>query len=154
MFDNSYTGTLAQNIVSNATAAGTTEQTLASYSLPANTMNRNGQRLKLRAWGTTAANGNTKTVKLYFGASSVSLGALATNNKNWYVEAEVVRTGAAAQFFFGNGQTDTTAITPTFTSGTDDFTTALTLKVTGTDGTDSAGDITCKYFGVQAFLEP
>jgi hypothetical protein len=48
--------------------------------------------------GTTAANGNNKTIKLVVGGAVVlTSGALAINNQNWWIEAVVWRTGASTQ---------------------------------------------------------
>lgn len=80
---------------------GTGEDTLASYSVPANTLAVNGQSLWFEAWGSFAANGNNKTVKARFGSSGTNLmfdtGAVAVNGQDWFLRGRIIRTGAATQ---------------------------------------------------------
>ena len=133
-----------------ATGAGTTEQTLATYSLPANWLAYNGRRLKLQAFFFAAANGNNKTFKCYIGASVISSAVLTTNNKNGYCEMDMVRTGVDTQIVTGKMLVDTTEITPYYNAATEDDGAAIVVKFTGTDGTDSAGDIVLRDFIVTA----
>src|SRR6185312_12901729 len=74
-------GLLTANLTSTATGAGTTEQTLLSYTLPAKTLSATNKGLKIQAWGVTAANANNKTMKLYFGSEVITTPTAATNNK-------------------------------------------------------------------------
>jgi hypothetical protein len=127
--------------------AGTGEQTLLTYSLPANTLAA-GRMLKIRASYSLAANGNNKTVKCYFGASNISSGVVATNAKNGSCEVNVIYTGAATQTVYGNLLNDTTAITGYVNAGTDATTSAVVIKVTGTGGTTGA-DITANALSVE-----
>lgn len=126
------------------TTAVTTEEVLQTYSLPANSLAALNDGVRIRAWGSFAANGNNKTVKLYFGASVISTGVVATNNKNWTIELTVLRTAAATQIVVGNALVDTTAITTYINAGTDDQAAAVVIKCSGTNGTASAADISCK----------
>ncbi|MER8913413.1 hypothetical protein NKI32_06175 [Mesorhizobium sp. M0761] len=41
-----------------------------TYSIPAAAL-KVGQRVRIRSWGTTAANANTKTGRLWFGATNM-----------------------------------------------------------------------------------
>lgn len=130
-----------------AGVAGTTEQTLATYSLPASTL-VTGRALKIRSSFSAAANGNNKTFKCYFGASVISSGVLSTNAKNGSCDVFVVWTAAAAQTVYGNMLVDTTAITGYVNAGTDSTAAAVTVKMTGTGGTTGA-DITMNVFSVE-----
>lgn len=133
-----------------ATAAGTAEQVLATYSLPANALDTAGRRIRVRVAFHAAANANNKTVKLYFGASVITTATAATNNKNGFLEMDIVKTGASTQIVWAKGGVDTTAVTPYVNaSSTEADTAAIVIKATGTDGTDSAGDITVDDFSVQ-----
>lgn len=132
-----------------STAGGTTEQTLGTYSLPANALDVAGRRVRIRASFHFATNGNNKTVKLYFGASVIASAAAATSNKNGWLELNVAKTGASTQTVWGMGQVDTTMITPYLNAGTDTDTAAIVIKATGTDGTDSAGDIVLEDMAVE-----
>lgn len=148
MFSNSNKGVL--NVYGTSTATtGTSEETLASYSLPANALCRDGQSVRIRAWGTTAANGNDKTEKLYFGSTTlISTGALAANAKDWYLEATVVRTGAATQTAVANGQANAAIVATDVTAPTEDLTAAVTIALKATDGTAAGGSI-LKGFSVE-----
>jgi hypothetical protein len=107
---------------------------LISYSLQKNTLNNVGDVLEITAYGTQAANGNNKTIKLVFGTTELfSTGAVASNAKDWEIRCTITRTAAATQncstVFLG----DTVLVTQVadFVAGTEDFTTALTIKCTG-----------------------
>jgi len=146
--NNGVTGVLYKDGSSSATGAGTSEQVLKTFSIPANYL-AVGNIVRLRAWGSTGANANNKTMKLYFGASVITTPTAATNNKNWFLDMTVIVTAAATQSVAGTGIVDTTSVTPYFNAGTDDTTAAIVAKVSGTDGTDSAGDIACKGFTIE-----
>ncbi len=125
---------------SNTTSA---EQTLATYTLPANRIAATGDAVKIKCWGTTAANVNLKSVKIYFGATSFSSATLggAPNNKKFILDMMVVRTAAATQIINGQLAMDLTPISiQTSTSGTDSFASNVTIKCTGTGASNS--DIT------------
>ncbi len=143
-------GVLYSTTATAATGAGTAEQTLATYSLPANALDIAGRRIRVKCAFHMATNGNNKTIILYFGASSITTGVLTDSNKNGWLSLEIVKSGASTQIVWGTGQHDTTMITPYVNaSGADTDTAAITIKATGTDGTDSAGDIVLDDFYVQ-----
>jgi hypothetical protein len=142
-------GKLVGDTTASATTTGTSEQILKTYTLPANTVANSGDSIRVTCSGTTGATGNNKTMKLYFGASSITTPTAATNAKGWQLSYIVTRSAAATQSFAATGIVDTTAVTPTVAAGTDDFTTALTIKCTGTDGTSAANDIVVNQFLVE-----
>lgn len=133
-----------------ATGSGTAEQTLATFSLPANTLGASDRKVVCRASFSAAGNSHTKTFKLYAGASVISSGALTTNAKNGVAEIVLTRTGSKTQIAWGTMLVDTTPITPYVnTAATEDDTAAIVFKFTGTDGTDAAGDIVLNDFSVE-----
>lgn len=142
-------GVIYISTTSTGNGADTTEDTLATFSLPANTLLNTGEALRIRAFGTCAANGDNKTMKLYFGASVVATPTAATNNKNWELELIVVKSGANTQAVLGRGLVDTTPVTPYFNAGADTDTAAITIKCTGQAGTGNANDIVLKGFIVE-----
>jgi hypothetical protein len=83
-------------------------------------------------------------MKLYFGSEVITTPTAATNGKNWELELEVYRSGTSTQVVFGNGVVDVTPVTPLVTTGAEAETAAITIKITGTDGTSSANDIVAK----------
>lgn len=142
-------GLLNAQTASVATGTGTAEQTLQTYTMPANTLSAAGQAVRVTCWGTTAANGNNKTMKLYFGASVISTGTLTLNNKSWTLNLLVMRTAAATQVALGTGIGDATDVATYTNAGTDDLTAGVVIKCTGQDGTSSAADITATAMTVE-----
>jgi hypothetical protein len=136
-----------------ATAAGTAEQVLATYSLPAGTLDAVGRTIRIRAFFVTAANTNGKTCKLYFGSKSISTGSVTTSAAAPYLELVVTKSGSSTQIIGGIGYGGTTGIVPVALTGagtaTETDTAAIVIKASGTDGTDSAGDITLCSFTVE-----
>jgi hypothetical protein len=143
-------GTIYGTTAIQATAGGTAEQTLATYALPANALDAAGRRLRIRVAFHCATNSNNKTMKLYFGSSVITTPTAATSNKNAVLEMDIVKTGASTQIVWAKGIVDTTSVTPYVNaSSAETDTAAITLKATGTDGTDSAGDIVLDDFSVE-----
>jgi hypothetical protein len=140
-------GVLHVSTAQSQTGADTNETDLWSYSLPAGTLNANGKVLRITVMGITGATANNKTVKLYFGSSSLTFfGPTAFNNIPWICQMTVVRTGASAQIAYRmfSAQAATygsvgTAITPAENTAN-----AITIKCTGTNGTAAAGDVVFK----------
>lgn len=96
-----------------ASTSGTGEDDLISYTLPANVLASNGQALRIIVWGTSTGTAGTKTVKVYFGTTSVTLVAIPVPGGGytgeWFAEAVVTRTGAATQLMTGQGIWNETA---------------------------------------------
>jgi hypothetical protein len=114
---------------------------LTTYTMVARTLEADYQGVKVRIWGITAANGNNKTVIMYFGnLQLLTTGALAANNKDWYVEATILRTGSAFLECIATGQFNGALIQSTRTSSVNrDYTIDNIIKCTGTGG--ATGDI-------------
>ncbi|TGS86731.1 hypothetical protein EN817_17670 [Mesorhizobium sp. M3A.F.Ca.ET.174.01.1.1] len=139
---------VSRNTGSAATTAVTTTEDLMTYSIPANVL-KVGQKVRLTAWGVTAANANTKTIRLWFGANSIVDHNGAWNNVPWRLQADIYITGVDAQEY--SGVAFASANTPSVRQGTmaNDDGVAITVKCTGQNGTASAGDITCQGFTVE-----
>lgn len=140
------------SVVSGGNGADQTEDVMQTFSIPANTLGANlCQGIEIEAWGTFAANGDNKQVKLYFGASVIASGVVTANAKNWFAKMKVFRTGVATQVVVAEMLIDTTDITPTVTTGAETETAAIVAKVTGQETTAStANSITCKLFIVRS----
>ena len=139
------TGPIVIDLGNVGTAANTTETTLKTYSLPANTLSSNDMYVDIEAWGSTASNANTKTIRLYFGGTTLGANNITTapNGLGWMYRARVYRTGAATQIAVGNyhvGPNNNDVITA---SPTETLSGAVVIKCTGTNGTASANDIVC-----------
>jgi hypothetical protein len=139
-----WTGTPVGNI-------GAGVDILTSLIVPANTLHKNGQILRVYAWGLMGADGNNKEVILDFGGTTiVDSGIVTTNNKAWYLEAFILRLAAASQVCYGKMTVDTTAITGKRTSTTKDETADLTVKVTGETTTTDMTIATAMFIEILA----
>lgn len=136
-----------KNLGSAATTAVTSIEDLMTYTIPANTL-RTNQRVRIAAWGTTAANANSKTVRLHFGGTSIG-GTLPTNATPWHLEGNVFVTGSSTQKYDRWGAAQGIAMSVGNGSLTETDTSTIVVKVTGQNGTASAGDITCLGFTVE-----
>lgn len=125
-----------------ASNASTTETDLMTYTMPAGTMNVNGQKVRITTWGTFANNANSKSVRVYFGSTLVGsrVGDVSANIP-WRVSVIVVRSGAATQVGFGENTNSGSGNALAVTSPTETLANALTLKVTGQSAT-AGGDVT------------
>lgn len=142
-------------LTAQVTATGTTttiEQSIATYTLPANTLANPGDAVRVMCWGATASNNNSKNATLYFGTSSIELGGNTVskiiNNKKWFLTMTVMRSGAATQTVVGTGAVDATLLSTYTNAGTDSLTAAVTIKCTGSTPT-AAQDITAQGFLVE-----
>ena len=143
------TASLGGTLNVNTTAVGnvgTGTDDLMTYSLPANSLTTTGRGVKVRFIGTTAANTNSKTIQLKFGATTI--GTLVTTNsssRHWVGELIAVRTGANTQRVTGwiqNGLSSGVAekFEANSASGAETETGAVTIKATGDATSDN--DIT------------
>lgn len=122
-----------------SSAASLSEQTVASYTLPAATPI--GAVLHQRCWGTRLNNGNVVTAKLYFGSESASLVVVASATTNWDMESfTLIYSNATNSSLFRSTNTGVaTAIAES--QGTESVSGgAIVMKCTVTDGAASAGD--------------
>lgn len=92
-------GAVLANSSTNATTTlAATEQNLFSFTVLANTLSANNQFLKLTFRDRNAGTGNTKQLRVYFGATLIGDStAVAANNNWWNGDCYVWRTGAATQ---------------------------------------------------------
>jgi hypothetical protein len=139
----------SQSSAAGAANTDTSEDTLFTYPMPANTLTSPNQVLKISAWGHCATTANNKTIKLYFGSEVISSGVITDSNKNWHCELKVIRTGASTQQVLGTMLHDTTNITDYSASGAETETAAITVKITGQSGT-AANDILCYAMTVES----
>lgn len=101
--------------------------------------------LKLRAWGITANNADTKTLRLYHGTTVFSQALTVSTAAAWLAELELMATGALTQiarFLVIHGAAVLGA--QSLTNGADNLNTSLVAKVTGQASVANAGDIICQ----------
>jgi hypothetical protein len=136
-----------------ATATGTGEQILDSYSLPANSLDNAGRNYRIEACYLHAANTNTVTSRLYFGSEVISDTGVSTTGSVSCMWIAVLKTGSNTQNVIAGGTKG--AVSPVnlgtnYTAATETDSSTITIKATIQDGTSSAADGTLILFTVKA----
>lgn len=135
-----------------AVSNGTTVETdLLTYTLPAGALSANGMGVRITTWGTMANNGNTKTVRVYFGATAVTtLATAVAANQQFFAQATILRVTATTQTAVGNlFWTGLSAANLGVSTPAETLSGAIVLKLTGQSGT-AGGDVTSAGFVVEA----
>ncbi len=123
---------------------------MLQYTLPASLLANAGDSIRIDCSGITGANGNNKTMKLYFGSVVISTPTAASNAAGWRLQMNVMRRTATTQAIDSWGLVATTAVAPVNADGAETLTGAILIKCTGTNGTANAGDITAQSLRVEA----
>lgn len=129
-------------------SSGAAETDLLTTNIDVGTLSKVGSSLLIFACGTTAANSNNKTIKLYFGSTVIfDSGAFAGNDIDWTLQAEIVRNGATAQItwaqFFGSATLTSKIQVGT---ATENLATQKDITLTGTGTTN--GDVSALYWKI------
>lgn len=143
-------GVIHVNTTAVGNAANTNEQDLWTYSLPANTLNADGRGVRITLLGQGAANTNSKTWKLFFGATQIFANTSSTTGVRFRAVVDVIRTGAASQIWGSHNGTLNGMWSESGTAAAD-TTGAIVIKATGTAAAGTANDITFRYAMVEAF---
>jgi hypothetical protein len=133
---------------------GAGEDDLRTYTLPANTLATDGDVLRIKAWGVTGANANTKTIKVHFGANAQTIYGSTGNNSQWVYDGLVIRTGAATQALRHYNVVATSVASNTAPTTTQDLTTALVIKVTGESSAAADNDVRLLGFTIEVTVAP
>lgn len=119
---------------------GAGDDTLQTYSVPANTLATNGDTLSGTCAGTFGANANNKRLRVKFGATTIfDSGSIAWNTGDWVLQFEIVRTGATTQKAFGKLTTSNSSLYTfaDYATAAETLSGAVTLLVTGEATTDN-----------------
>lgn len=123
-------GTIASNItqVSNVNAG---ETTLYSLTIPASTLNVDGQSVTLEAFGDVTNNGDTKTLRIKWGG--VTQGALdvTTTGGFFALRVNIMRASATVQYIGGYIACGPNTTTPFWGAGAVTLSGSTTLVITG-----------------------
>ncbi len=124
------------------TTAVTTEETLMSYTLPADSLSSDGKGLRIIAWGTTAYNTNKKTIRIKFGETVIMTNRVVTApaNLDWRLEAIIIGRMISIKGI-GSGTLGSTTEAVLFTTEYCNLAAPVEIKLTGQNGTPSADDI-------------
>lgn len=170
MFNEMYTGTTllagtggatfgsSGNIVKTAgpiQSSGTTStQTLATYSMPANTLNGIGQALDITAWGAVAANAAPKSITLNVGGATYTTGTDTGSGFSWILEASTILTAtgtAGTEDTIFTGQASGALLAPKNSTDTSAPTSAITINVQMADASAATGNVTLYGFTIEYF---
>jgi hypothetical protein len=138
-------GQIYKSVTATANSS-TTETTLDSFSLGGNTMDKLARGIRIHVAGTFAANANTKTVKVKFGATDITGGAFtgAMNGGGYEVECIVRRVTSTTQTSscrWGATSASAVNVQGKIASPAETLSGAITVAHTGQSGTASS-DIT------------
>ncbi len=140
--------------------SGTSETTLLTYSLPANTLSTDGEVLEVRLWGTSVVGiVGVITLRCYFGSTQIISTTSVSNvmaASNWMNTSNIIRTGAASQQTLssvantridgdGSGAPASISIISTASESLSD---AVTIRCTG-QSTNASEDICLTGFTVK-----
>lgn len=139
-----------------ATDANTTEKDLWTKTIKGGTFWANGQGFELYAWGTFASNANVKTLRAYFGANSVTVNDVTTSPSGvqWTLRLVITYTGASTGKRIKSaqvasvlqGQSGTISLAETWAND-------IIVKITGQNGTASAGDINVQHVILRPIID-
>lgn len=80
---------------------GAGEDTLISYTMPADVLNEDLQFIEIIAFGTAADNANNKQIKLKFGTTEIFVSAVipttSPDGAGWEITSKIIRIGASSQ---------------------------------------------------------
>ena len=137
------TGQLSSKTASTGTPASTTETSLYSTTVAANTIGSDGDTIEFTAWGQFAANNNNKTLRMKINGITIASNSTQVNpnNLSFMIRYTGIRTGSAAQngiveIIFEDLATETVIV-----NETEDFTTSMIYEITGENGTAVLNDI-------------
>lgn len=134
-------GLLTAQLTATGNGADTTEDVLQTFSFPANTFDAVGRCVRIDAYGSFAANADTKTVRLYFGVLAYTSTGLTVSGLGWNAWSIICKTGSNTQSAIGSGTMGNTVPSTNSTNPNQTDTSAITIKVTGQAGTANANDI-------------
>lgn len=148
------TGVISASLAAGATAADTAETILKSVATPAKALT--GEcAVRVRTWGSCAANANAKTIRLKLGTEILATNDVTTapNGLVWEIDAVFGHRGAGADTGTKIGRMIVGAATQSLVGGpftlVGAFSNATTIAVTGQNGTASANDIVCDGMTVE-----
>jgi hypothetical protein len=136
-------GRLNSQYSDTATTAVTTAETLYTYTLPGGTIATNGEGISVVAYGTFAANANTKSIVAKFGTNTYASNAITTapNGTDFKMEFQVLRTGAAGAVGFGEAVVEAVNQGIIVSKGGITWANDTAVTIIGTNGTAAANDI-------------
>ena len=132
-----------------ANTASALQQTLATYTMPANTFANDQSVIKIKAYFTAAANANTKRFSVYFGATQVALLEGTVNNNVVIIEANITRLSSTTQFANGLVLAEGGFLNVFNSSPAEDVTANIDIDFRAEVPSATASDITLNHYTVE-----
>lgn len=144
-------GTINTSAAPIGSSATNTTQTLASYSLPANTLDAVGRQLEIMSWGRTANNAAPKNLRMAFGGAGFQSGTQTGAAYSWSITGLVLKNAASQQNIRFSGTASGGAITLSSSTDTSVDTGAITISLTCADASAAQSNIFLDGFTVRYF---
>lgn len=141
--------TLVSNQTQTCTPASTAETDLWNWPLPAVLLS-DGQGIRIVVSLTMAANANIKTGRLYFGATVLATRGGADNGVTQVYAATVWRRGATSQVTWSDIRNGSGNGVPLTTTPAETLSGPVTIRLTGQNGTATAGEMCRETAAVEA----
>ncbi|MGN8278173.1 hypothetical protein [Pseudomonas sp. SMN5] len=139
---------ISRDTGSASTPASVTPTDLMSYTIPAGTL-KAGQKVKILAYGTFAANANNKTIRVFFGALNAGGWVSTTNGGAWRIDTEIELISAGSQEYIRRSDVQGASNSIATGIGAVDESAAVLVRVQGENGVASAGDIVCQHLSIE-----
>lgn len=82
-------------------SSGAGDSVLFQKTIETTTLNQLGDSIRITFVGQTAANANSKAIKVFWGATSIfDTGAQTLNGSSWVLTGEIIRNGATSQIIY------------------------------------------------------
>ncbi len=147
-------------LYSNTAAVGNpadlTEDTLLSYTMPANTLAAAGDKIHTQAYCILSNNTHNRTTRLYFGSMLlIDIPNVSVQNYQFYMDMTVTKTGSNTQIVSaflaesippGNASS---SVATYYQLGTETDTSSIVVKTTGATNVATANDVTCTQMSVE-----
>ena len=144
---------LYYNLTSVGTDANTTEKVLASYTLPANTLDADNIGIEITIFGTYSANSNNKTINLKFGGNNIFSLPGAFSGFYFIGKINIYRANSTTSKAIGKLHVGTFSISTwsprIFVINTINFNSNIFIEFTGQNSVASANDIVLEGIIIQ-----
>lgn len=144
-------GDLSVSVTQIGSSATNTTQTLKSYTLPGNTLEANGRGLRIKAWGTKAANAAPVTLALNFGGGTINTGSYTQSGTSWVLKMDVYRRGSAVQRIAAEAIIGSVPVACKSTGDTSTDSTNITISVQALDASAAQSNVLADGLVVEFF---
>lgn len=128
------------------------ENTLYTYTMPANTFDNTGNVLRFRASGICAASSTGKTMRAYFGTVNLSWNWSFSSVTRWAMDMTIIRASASSQIMTLTGWSGADGSLPAYiykrTTAAESETANIVVKLTSQLASGAANAITGDYMQV------